>query len=515
MLDRFTTKGKFVLGAILVIAIGFGLWYATNKTNLSKTLAPSKNTSSQTYTEGPNGEKVVRTSVNTWGGFAGGWLYNKGFKASTESRFFKEQGIMVDFKLQDDFNASRESWKADEVDLLWSTIDCFSIESEALKEFDPVVLFQVDWSRGGDAIVVRRGINNVNDLKGKTIALAPMTPSNTFLVWLLESSNLTYNDIQVIEVSNALDAAQMFKDGKVDACICWSPDDQDCVAQVSGSKVLQSTKDASHIIADVFIAKRKWVEANKDVVGKFIKGWFIGSSEVNTSDKAKQEAAQIMSDGVNQPLDFCMTAIENAKITTLGDNVNFFNINGNYSGVTGEQVYAKMTLAYKNLKYIKNNSLPWKQIAYTYFIKNSDLKGKTQEAENEPVFTAPTKDMETVEAMSTKSLTINFATNSYVLDDNAKYIIDNTFVPIAKGYKNSRVRIEGNTDNTGNRSRNMELSRQRAQAVADYLIREHGWNPNRFIIVGNGPDKPVDPSNTNSESARSKNRRTDFELVKN
>jgi NitT/TauT family transport system substrate-binding protein len=47
--------------------------------------------------------------------------------------------------------------------------------------------------------------------------------------------------------------------------------------------------------------------------------------------------------------------------------------------------------------------------------------------------------------------------------------------------------------------------------VADYLITQHGFDPNRFVVIGNGQDKPIE-DNT-SEEGRAKNRRTDFELI--
>ena len=92
----------------------------------------------------------------------------------------------------------------------------------------------------------------------------------------------------------------------------------------------------------------------------------------------------------------------------------------------------------------------------------------------------------------------------------SKYIIDKEFVEIAKVF-NSRIRIEGNTDNVGSAKTNKSLSLRRANAVANYLITEHGMPRNRFIIVGNGPDKPVASNDT--EKGRAKNRRTDFELI--
>ena len=34
---------------------------------------------------------------------------------------------------------------------------------------------------------------------------------------------------------------------------------------------------------------------------------------------------------------------------------------------------------------------------------------------------------------------------------------------------------------------------------------------NRFVVVGNGPDKPV--ASNNNSAGKAKNRRTDFELI--
>ena len=109
-------------------------------------------------------------------------------------------------------------------------------------------------------------------------------------------------------------------------------------------------------------------------------------------------------------------------------------------------------------------------------------------------------------------MSISFRTGEHTLDENAKYIIDREFVDIAKAFGNARIRIEGNTDDRGSRATNVKLSEMRAQSVANYLTREHNMSPNRFIVIGNGPDKPVADNNT--EEGRAKNRRTDFQLVR-
>jgi NitT/TauT family transport system substrate-binding protein len=385
---------------------------------------------------------------------------------------------------------------------------------EGLAQYDPQVVFQSDWSRGGDAIVVNRNIKKVSDLRGKKIAVAPMTPSHSFLIWLLEAGDMTTQDVKIVEVPSAIDAADAFKSNQVDAAVVWSPDDQDCVSKVAGSKILESTKNASHIIADVFIAKKEFIEKNKQQVRDLYEGWMKGAAEINSSDAKKQEAAKILADGLNMPQDYCYNAINNVRLTTHGDNIDFFGLNPDYKGVNGEELYNKMKLKYDQLGYKTANAKSWRLLAAKELINTVNLTTPGSESEKGKVFTSANTEVKEKEALSTKQLSISFRSGEYQLDENAKQLIDVQFIPIAKAFSNSRVRIEGNTDNVGSFAANVALSKKRAQAVADYLIREHQMSSNRVIINGNGPSKPVAGCEDNAtEACKGKNRRTDFELV--
>ena len=322
------------------------------------------------------------------------------------------------------------------------------------------------------------------------------------------------NDVEIIQVPSAIDAADAFKGGTVDAAVVWSPDDQDCVEKVPGAKILENTKNASHIIADVFYAKKAWAEENKDKLQKLYEGWMKGAAEINNSDEAKRKAAQILADGLRQPEDFCYNAINNVRLTTHGDNLDFFGLNSEYKGVTGEALYNKMRVTYSDLGFAPERVPSWRLVAYQDLVRNAqNLDGTEHLAESQKDFTAPSQEDQTREAISTKRVSISFRTGEFQLDENAKYIIDKEFVDIARAFSNSRIRIEGNTDNTGSRQTNVSLSQKRAQAVAYYLQEEHNMPANRFIVIGNGPDKPVATNST--ETGRAQNRRTDFELVAN
>lgn len=508
-MNKLTTFGKISI-TVIIIGVLFGLFQLIKKTSFF-------NKAVKEQTELKEGKKLdskdaIKIGVNTWGGFAGGQYFNEGFDANSNSRFVKDYGVPVEFKVIDDFDACRAAFKSGDIDLMFGTLDAFPTEVEGLKEFNPQVLFQCDWSRGGDAIVVRRGINSANDLKGKTVGVAPLTPSHSFLIWMLEASNLTTKDIQLVEFPNAIDAASAFKAGKLDAAVVWSPDDQACIKAVAGAKVLQSTKNASKIIADIIIGKKAYVEANKEKLAKLYEGWMIGSAELNSSDQAKNKAAKILAKGYNIPEEDALFAINNTRLTTYGDNLQFFGLDPNYKGLTGEQLYTKMTSVYQKLGYAGKGVPNWRLIANPEFVEEFTKKGDpNQQAEDAKDFSAPTEADKTTEASSSKAVSISFRTGEYQLDDNTKYIIDKEFAELAKVFDNARIRIEGNTDNVGNPQTNKTLSYKRAQAVADYLRTQYNMPENRFIIVGNGSDKPVADNST--DAGKAKNRRTDFQFI--
>lgn len=528
MAKQLTTFSKFLITLLIVGALFFGIRWVLNNTGAGQDLVEQADTvnsdtdnttNSNTSSSNNNNsssrddDDVVKVAVVTWGGYAGGQYFNEGFKANKNSRFYKDYGFEVEFLVMDDPTASLAAWKRGDVDLHWYTIDAFPTLMNDLKDYDPVALWQADWSRGGDAVVVRRGINSVADLKGKKIAVAELTPSHSFLMWLLDAGGLSIDDVEIVPQASAIDAADVFKSQRVDAAVVWSPDDEAALRAVPGSRVLESTKSASNIIADFFFAKKEYVEKNQDKLAKLYEGWMKGAAEINSNPSNKNKAVKILSEGLNIPESDANVAINNVRLVTHGDNMNFFGQNPSFKGVTGENLYRRMTDDYRKLGFVDGNIPSWRAISYPRLVMKANLSGAEHEAEGAKKFTKVSeKEADKKEAIATKRLSINFRTGEYQLDENAKYIIDKDFVQIAKAFGNARIRIEGNTDNVGSRSSNVSLSKKRAQAVADYLSSEHNMDRNRFIVVGNGPDNPVASNDT--ASGKAKNRRTDFELVK-
>ena len=73
-----------------------------------------------------------------------------------------------------------------------------------------------------------------------------------------------------------------------------------------------------------------------------------------------------------------------------------------------------------------------------------------------------------------------------------------------------KVQISGHTDNSGSDAHNMELSLNRAKAVADYLASKE-IDVKRLTWKGYGASKPVADNST--EEGRALNRRTEFTII--
>ena len=104
---RLTSFSKFLLTFLVVAVVGGGLYYLANKTQMGKELGQSTDPN-KPANDGPTTPRdgnTINIGVVTWGGYAGGQYYNEGFKANENSRFFKECGFKVEFKVLDDFVA--------------------------------------------------------------------------------------------------------------------------------------------------------------------------------------------------------------------------------------------------------------------------------------------------------------------------------------------------------------------------------------------------------------------------
>ncbi len=83
---------------------------------------------------------------------------------------------------------------------------------------------------------------------------------------------------------------------------------------------------------------------------------------------------------------------------------------------------------------------------------------------------------------------------------------------VMKEYVDTNILVVGHTDSTGPYEYNMTLSKNRAQAVTNYLVGK-GLSSGRFTTEWFGPDNPTHDNST--AEGRAKNRRVNVAIVPN
>ena len=104
-----------------------------------------------------------------------------------------------------------------------------------------------------------------------------------------------------------------------------------------------------------------------------------------------------------------------------------------------------------------------------------------------------------------------FDVNKATLRDASKAELTK-LAQILNKYPDTNILVEGHTDNTGSEEYNLELSRQRAQSVENYLASLN-VDPTRFTIMGYGESQPVATNDT--AEGRQQNRRVDLAIMAN
>ncbi|MCB1216470.1 OmpA family protein [bacterium] len=533
---RLKPGAKVLLTLVILILIGAGAWKAGLLNGMMNVVAPDRkaggtvekddfnfgkqdpgsisndNRQVAVPPQGGGGKlnRPIRVAIVLWGGYAGGFCANNGMLPNKDSKFWKDHGIEVELIQIDDFIASRDAFRAGGdkggVDIMWSTVDSFALEYPGLKDLNPRCILQYDWSRGGDAIAVSRDIRTASDLKGRKISVAEGTPSHFFLLYMLAQAGLNASDVKPVFTNDAIEAADLFKAEQVDACVSWSPNVYMVADERPGAQILASTREATSLIADIFVARGDFIQQYPDAVAAFCKGWLEGVEIANSNPDL---AAQLMYDGFDglSSLDDSVGMLGDVKLPNAAENRAFFELD-NSTLIGYEQLYDAAQSIWGKVGLLEEKTRPGLTVN-TSFLDLATTNTSTIAAAPEEEFKEFKEPEKNAAPIVTKRISVYFDTGSSTLDPNAQKILEEG-AELAQTFGSAKVRVIGNTDNVGSRESNVELSRKRAQAVVDFLVSKYGFPRDKFEVVGLGPDKPI--ADNGSESGRAQNRRTDFEV---
>jgi outer membrane protein OmpA-like peptidoglycan-associated protein len=106
---------------------------------------------------------------------------------------------------------------------------------------------------------------------------------------------------------------------------------------------------------------------------------------------------------------------------------------------------------------------------------------------------------------------VEFQTDSAVLADSSKGLLDEVVQVMKDHPEIEHVRVAGHTDSEGKRKHNQKLSDERAASVKQYLV-DHGVAADRLSSKGYGQDRPIADNKT--EAGRAENRRVEIHILR-
>ena len=481
----------------------------------------------------PMTDRTVRFGINVWAGWSPIIYANNGFKPGKVWKTPSGKDFKVELVLSDDPIGMRDAYAAGSLHIGWATLDMVPLFLEGLRKDSrvmPRIYQQVDWSNGGDGIVVRDAIKTMSDLRGKTVVLAQNSPSHFFILNALINAGVQPSEVEFKFTQDAFQAAAAFNNTKtLSGVVSWAPDIYN-LEKVKGNRMLVNTSTANKLIADVWFARADFAKDNPDIMEGLVRGIFDAMVDLKGQD-AKQKVAKLMAAGYSIPESDALGMLGDAHSTNYAENREFFLNQNNPTNF--ERTWTTAYFLYKRINAVTEQT-SFDQVMDFSIIQKlaSEPKYSSQKNEYETQFapaSAGTVSGEKDEIL-TKTVVIHFFPNSWDLtkkvtrnvnsketeelyDPNVGFVVDE-IGKLAGQYGAARIIIEGHTDGSMKasvpKSVVQELSLNRANAVKEAVLRKFpSLQPNQFSTNGLGWDRPADSSDPENHA---KNRRVEIKV---
>ncbi len=486
--------------------------------------------------------KTVVFPINVWGGWAPLIAANRGFNPGPDSVFAQKYGFMVKLVVVEDSSDLLTRYVNGETPILWGTTDMMVLFASRLATGPrPKVFQQIDWSNGGDGILVRSGrVRSANDLRGKTVVVAPFSPSHYYLLTVLDAAGVDPGEVTIKYTKTAFGAARAFWENEdIDACVSFAPDIYTIPeAKPDEFRLLSSTADAKRLIADVWAVREDFAAANPNVIRGLVDGIFEGMDicRDDPDQVAKWMYAGYGEHGISSA-DECKALMGDAHLTNWAENRTFFTDARNPTSF--DRLWDDALRLYREAGAVEE-SLPAKMVADTTMLDDEAVSKRwkhTKDDYTNAILEVSDEARQRLAARRTTgsvvTMVVYFGAADESFDENsaevaaaleevarlagkfggALVLIEGYTDPISSGIPKLRARLGDNpyvAKVLGARERRLvPLSSVRAEFVKRALGDRYGLAADRFHVEARGGERPV----TEDFEERWKNRRVEITIL--
>jgi len=309
---------------------------------------------------------------------------------------------------------------------------------------------------------------------------------------------------------------------KIDGCATWTPGDKTVFDKLSGFVDIVSTKEFNNQMPTVVIGVKEWAEKNPEIVSNILKSSLTASNQMKNYEDWKVRASKAVADtyqmetpeywykmfkGQQETKNGLTYNMGGSKVFNYADVMQYFGLTDGVNRY--KSVYNQVSGYLTELNPFGFNEnvgavVPYDEAVNLFFLKNiNDIESTSADKAD--------YSNQATQVIASGEWKINFNTGSAEISNSSSKEVEKIYNLLVQA-ENTKITVVGHTDNVGNADSNLVLSKNRAQAVVNYL-KQKGIPENRFQMVdGKGQNDPVADNNT--ASGKALNRRVVITFLK-
>ena len=246
------------------------------------------------------------------------WIGYSGAFVADAKGFFEDAGLDVDFQQFPGPGDTLPALISGNLDIGLTTLHNLALASLGQKK--PLTsIYLLDTSNGADAIVAKKGIKSVKDLKGKKVAATDGEINHMMLIAALDKNGMSQDDIEFVNM-NADDAGGAFVAGKLDAAVTWEP--WVTKSKSAGGNVIFTSADIPDTILDSVAVTPQTMKSKKAELEAFLAAIDKGVAYLRSN---QDESAKIIGKVLDTPPADIIEMLATDKIYDLADNKELYS----------------------------------------------------------------------------------------------------------------------------------------------------------------------------------------------
>lgn len=262
-----------------------------------------------------------------------------------EQGWFEEAGVEVEM-IYSDYVGTLDLFAAGQLDGVFTT-QGDALVLGATADTPSTCILITDYSNGNDMLIARPGIDSIQGLKGKKVAVEVGFVNHLLALTALQSVGMTEDDVEIVNMPTP-EMPGALASGDVDAIAAWQPATGTTLENVGGSKALFTSADAPGIIYDSLYVRRDSLATRRDDWKKFVKVWFRIIDYIRERPENREEAVRIGAARTNVEPEQFRPLLDGAYILSIDENIETFKPGDDLSSMWGSSKFQEQfNLEYK------------------------------------------------------------------------------------------------------------------------------------------------------------------------